>query len=101
VLKHLDGANPSIQLTSEWTRLLQVSNEDLVLRVRNSKIALLGPEVVTSIGQEIPGRDLVGGGIGSTEWITVDGEFNEAGSNGSGRVVLELDILGNLDEVAI
>jgi len=98
VLKHLDGTNPSIRLASEWTRLLQVSNEDLVLRVQNSEVALLGPEVVASIGQEIPGGDLVGGGIGSTEWITVDGEFDEARSNGSGRVVLELDILGDLNE---
>ena len=50
VLKHLDGANPSIQLASEWTRLLRVSNEDLVLRVQNSKVAPLRPEVVTSTG---------------------------------------------------
>jgi len=98
VLKHLDGANPPIQMASEWTRLLQVSNEGPVLRVQNSKVALFGLEVVASIGQEIPGRDLVGGGIASTGWITVDGEFNEAGSNGSGRVVLELDILRNLNE---
>ena len=98
VLKHLDGANPSIQLSSEWTRLLQVSNEDFILRVQYSKVALFGPEVVAPTGQEIPGGDFVGVSIGSTEWITVDREFDEARSNGGGRVVLELDILGNLDE---
>ena len=98
MLKHLDSANPSIQLASERTRLLQVSNEDLVLRVQRSEIVLLGPKVIASISQEIPGGDPVGGSIGSTEWFTVDGEFDEAGSRGSGRVILEFHILRNLYE---
>ena len=97
-VKLLYGTDPSIQLSSERAGLLQVSNEDLVLRIQNGKAVLFGPEVVASSGQEIPGGDLVSGGIGSGEGGAVDRQFNEARSHGSGRVVLDLDVLGDLDE---
>ena len=96
--KHLNSANPSIQLAGEWAGLLQVRNKDLVLLVQNDVIALLGPEVITSSGQEIPGRDLVISGIGSGEGGTIDGKLDKTRSDRSGRVVLDLDVLRNLNE---
>ena len=98
VLRHLDGANPSIQRAGERPGLLQVSDKHLILLIQTYEVALAGPEVVASASQEIPGGDLVRGGIGSSEWGTVDGKLDEAGSDGSGRVVLELNVFGNLNE---
>ena len=92
-MSNLDGADSSIQLAGERARLLQISNKNLVLLVQRDEAALLGPEVVALTGQEISGGDLVGGGIGSAERGTVDREFDC-----SGRVVLELDFPGNLNE---
>ena len=97
-LERSNCANPSIQLSSERTRLLQVSDEDLVLCVQRNEVGLLGPEVIASGGQEIPGRYLVGGSIRSTEWFIVDGELDEAGPDGSGGIVLDLDVFGDLNK---
>ena len=66
--------------------------------VQSDEATLLGPEVITSTGQEIPGGDFVSGRIGSGEWGAVDGELDEARSGSSRRVVLEFDVLGNLNE---
>ena len=98
VLKRLDRANPSIQLTSKRTGLLQVSNKDLILLIQSDEFALLGPEIVTSSGQEIPGSDLVGSSVGSAERFAVDGEFDQSGSDSSSRVVFKLDVFRNLNE---
>ena len=78
--------------------MLQVGDKNLVLLVQNDIIAPLRPEVVTTTGQEIPGRNLVSGGIRSGEGGTVDGKFDKTRSDRSGRVVLDLDVLRNLNE---
>ena len=94
----LNRANPSVHLADDRARLLQVIHEDLVLLVQRDVSGLLGPEIIAAICQEIPGGDLVDGGVGSVERFTVDGEFDEAGSDGTSRVVFEPDVLGDLNE---
>ena len=97
-VKYLYGANSSIQLASERTRLPQVSNKNILLLVQTDETTLPGPEVITPIGQEVPGGDPIGGGIGRGERRAIDGELDEAGADGSGGVVLEPDVLRNLNE---
>ena len=94
----LNSANPPIHLEVERVMLPQILNEELHLLFQRFVSGLRGPEIVATICQELPGGDLVDGGVGSVERFTVDGKFDEAGSLDGGRVMLEPDVLGDLNE---